>query len=258
MKKIICTLCLMALLIPTVAGCTQATATNSTKPDEKVPTETVDTYPLTGEIIEFEGDYIHILSGDIVERVKCSKENQERLYIGELVQVVEKGNKTTIEPYLQKDFSIKHTNMGHLITSVTGTLKNDVSGKEIIVTVGDKEHKFETYEDHQLPAGTSVTVEYIDDMNQEGNLTFIALYNNDSTLQLTVEKIERSPSGEMMIHGVDHNNMKSIVTVKTNTDIQFNLSELKEGSLVMVYPSSIKESAPQQVDAQRILIGVIN
>lgn len=280
MKRITLILCLLLVITLAVSGCDPKGTVdrnnqidppannNIAKTDDLDNNKDSDNTDQTGstnyegaigEIIKFDGENIHILFGDIADIFKVKPEVAKNFYVGESVKLSKDGKYFNLKAYLDKDFAVKHTNMGDPITSITGTIKEDVKGKEFIVVVGDNEYNFENYEDIYFLKGTNVTVEYTQFSGSE-EMILIAVYNNDATLQLVVDSIERTDDGKMVLNtksNGDSETVDYIVYVLGSTAVEFNHSEVKEGSLIMVYASTIRESFPAQVDAQRILLGII-
>ncbi len=251
MKKYIAVI--LALVLGAVfVGCTGAIdETNDREPiDQGGLSQENDDYETIGEIIEFTKEGVHVLTGDIAEVFKVDPEKTREFYLGETVGIVKiDDNKFELEKYKVEDFSIRHTNMGELISKVSGKIK-EASKDKFTITTKDGDLAFETYEEVLLEKGTEVTVEYLE--REEGNI-LIDFYNENSKLNLTIKSIGRvENTGEMLLDTEDKNGMKYTVYILGRTVLNFNHSDLKAGDEILVYPEIIRESYPAQVDAKMI------
>lgn len=210
-----------------------------------------DDYVTIGEIIEFEKDGVHILTGDIAEIFKVDKENLEGFYLGETVGVKEVGdNKFELEAYKQNDFTVRHTSMGDIISTVTGKVK-EVNGKKLVISTKDGDIEFEAYDELFYEKGMEVTVDYIE-IQQGAEKTVLDIYDEASKIELTVKNISRAQNGKMILATEDAKDLKYEVYVLVSTVLNFNHSDLKVDDKIVVYPGEIRESYPAQVDAKMI------
>lgn len=207
-------------------------------------------YETVGEIIAFEENGVHILTGDIAEIFNVDKDSVTSFYLGETVGVKRiDDNKFELEKYSINDFNTKYTSMGELITTTTGTVKEIYKNKLVLNTVeGDLE--FELYEKFAFEEGTELTVDYLD--RDEGNV-LINYYHEDSKNDLVINSISRAENtGIMILDTEDQDGVPYEVYVLGTTALNFNHSDLKENDNITIYPEVIRESYPAQIDAKMI------
>lgn len=198
-----------------------------------------------GYIVQFDGEYIHIISGDLVEVFEYDKNQADDFYLNQNVSLV-KGEKTnTLEPLIIEDFSIRHTNMGHMIESLTGTVSN-TSDETLVITSEGKEIIIKTYEPQELVEGTRVTIRYMSFEEDEKSMVY--LLNEDSKLLLEVKEINRGDKGEMIMLMTDDDGGEYSISA-SGCILELNISEITVGDeLVVYYQNGIMESWPMQVD----------
>lgn len=230
------------LLVVVFAGCA--------KTQDVTSNQVNDDYVTIGQIIAFEKEGVHILTGDIAEVFKVDKEDTKDFYLGETVGVVKVDeNKYKLEKYKIENFDIRHNTMGEVIFNVFGKVKK-VNKEEIIITTEEENLKFELYEEVSLEQGTEVIVEYL--KREEENI-LIDIYNENSKINLIVKKISRAENtGIMVLDTEDKDGIKYMVYVLGETVLNFNHTDLKEEDKITVYPEVIRESYPAQIDAKMI------
>jgi predicted small lipoprotein YifL len=118
------------------------TTTSHGLPNNSVDDEDIITI---GEIVAFEDGQIHIISGDLVQVFDYDDSNADAFYVGQTVQLIQGETGNILENYLIEDFSIKHTNMGDLLTEVKGTISK-MTDNEISI---ETEEGLETIKIHR-------------------------------------------------------------------------------------------------------------
>ena len=206
-------------------------------------------FDIIGEVLEIDGNKVHILFGDIVEIFEVT--NASEVYLGETVQVVGEKGKQSLKPFLIESFTIKHTNMGHIIEIASGWVVGQ--NKDTLTIKTDQgEMVFETFDEVQVGADSPVQIEYVHFNGPEGEKTLLKVLPLDLTMTMTVEGIERTDKGLLVFKGIEDNGMESFVDIKPGTNDNFNLSELKIGDRVEVIPELVMESYPMQVTPLRV------
>ncbi len=213
-----------------------------------------DDYDIVGDIIEIDGNSVHILFGDIVEIFEVT--NAGDFYLGETVKIVGKKGSQSLEPFTQTNFEIRHTNMGHLIETVKGTITS-VNDKGFVLETDSGKVEFETFESsteaYTLGKGMEVEVDYIMFNGPNTEKTLLQVYPTETEMKLTVQSIDKSGAGLMMINAIEDNGMESIIDIQ-GTNYNFNMSELKKGDIIKVIPGMIMESYPMQVRPLRVTL----
>lgn len=232
--------------IPTETGKNIA-ITSSVDTSSNVNTEVTD-YETVGEIIEFDGQNVHIITGDIVEIFTISAD-LENFYLGQTVYVTkETETDYSLMPYEQKDFTIRHTNMGHMIERKSGQVisikdgKAELDTEEGIITVSISE-------DMYLEENVNYEFDIIVFENKDYFLE--NAYNTDWYLTLVIDSLTRNQNGELEIFGIENETGRYIVDTYQAVK-NFNLSDLMVGQTINVYTNAIEESDPAQVPAIRI------
>lgn len=251
MKKYIAVILALVLGIAFV-GCTGSIDESKDKEpiDQGGLSQANDDYETIGEIIEFTKEGVHVLTGDIAEVFKVEPEKTREFYLGETVGVVKTdNNKFELEKYKVADFSVRHTNMGEMISKASGKIK-EADKSKFTITTKDGDLEFEAYDEILLDKGTEIIVEYLE--REEGNI-LIDFYNESVKLNLSIKSIRRvENTGEMVLDTEDANGIKYTVYILGRTVLNFNHSDLKAGDEISVYPDIIRESYPAQVDAKMI------
>lgn len=214
--------------------------------------EVLKEYYLVGNIIEFKDNAVVIISGDLLQDIRTDNESLKEYYIGETVGIKKTDDdKFIIEHFKNEDFNVRHTTMGWMVESVTGTVK-EVKGSVLTITTAHGDIEFEiSTDDLSLDIGTEITVEYF---NNDTNIkVFLNYYDEEFVLNLTVKEISRSDNGLMMLKTIDDRNLEYHIYVQSGTVINFNHNDLKVDDTIKVYPEVIMESDPPQVDAKKIV-----
>lgn len=197
-----------------------------------------------GEIMQFDGDYIHIIAGDLVEVFEYDAAQAEGFYLAQTIQLIKGEDKNSLEPFIIEDFSVRHTNMGHPLDSASGIVTS-VEKEMVSVEVEGKEIELITYEEQFISVGTEVSVVYMTFGDNEAP-SLIALYNEDSKLELTVKEISRGEEGRMLLAMTDVDGGEYSVNLSSGT-VELNISEVAVGDVLIVYHEGIMESWPMQV-----------
>lgn len=247
------------LLVVALAGCVAAkdvtsgenAQLNKGKSDNINVRKSDDDYVTIGEIIEFEKDGVHVLTGDIAEIFRVHKENLQGFYLGETVGVKEVGdNKFELETYKHNDFTIRHTSMGNIISTVSGKIK-EVNHKKLVINTKDGDMEFEAHSELFFEKETEVTVDYIE-FKSGAEKIVLDIYDETSKINLTVKNISRAKNGTMVLNTEDDKVIKYEVYVLGKSVLNFNHSDLKANDKIIVYPDVIRESYPAQIDAKMI------
>lgn len=198
-----------------------------------------------GFIMQFDGEYIHIISGDLVKVFEYDKNQANDFYLNQNVRLI-KGEKTnSLEPLIVEDFSTRHTNMGQIIESLTGTVSK-VTNEFLIIFSEGEETTIKTYEPQDIVEGTSVTIMY---MNfEEDEKSMVSLLNEDSKLILKVKEINRGDKGEMLMLMTDQDDGEYNIST-SGCILELNISEIVAGDkLTVYYQNGIMESWPMQLN----------
>lgn len=197
-----------------------------------------------GDIMVFEGNYIHIIAGDLVQVYEYDSSQQSEYYLGQTVSLIKGEDMDYIEPYITEDFDNHYTNMGHLLVGITGEITN-LTNEEITVESDEEEITVTTYSELTLAAGTHVTLYYA--YFVEGQQpSLVMIFNEDTKLNLTVTAINRGENGEMLLDMTDAEVGEYIVNASSCL-LEVNLSEISVGDELVVYHEGIMESWPMQL-----------
>lgn len=239
---------IMTMSLPPQAGPTRVDLL-----DEPATGVTSVEYDIIGDIIEFDGNNVHVLMGDIADIYTFDKETLKNFYLGEKVKIYNKDGQMTIESYLETDFSVRHSNMGHMIEEVKGeVLKVDGQASDYKVTVKTAtETKTYNYYGEQAPqVGTYYEIETM--MFIPDDKSIINFYDPATIIVMTIDALERADNGALILSATDEKDGKYTIGTANQT-VNFNLSELKVGDTLMVYADAVMESWPMQVDSRKIL-----
>lgn len=225
---------------------TQVTAPPVTSIDDKKTddSQSIDAYETVGQIMEFDGDKVHIITGDIVDIFTVS--NVEDFYLGQTVGVKD----GQLEEFKQNDFDARYTSMGQIITSISGIVKSS-STEDIVLTTDQGEKTIANWASQTVENGVEVTIDYID---MDGQLGALAIHHDSQAVTLTVTDIQRGDTGHLMIAGKDEQDMEYTLSILAQTVVNFNYSDLNKGETITVYPTVIRESYPMQVEASKIIL----
>jgi len=208
----------------------------------------VTDYETVGEILEFNGQEVHIITGDVVEIFNVPGDLED-FYLGQTVYVTKESETDySLIPFIQKDFTNRHTNMGHIIERKTGKVistdkdKAELETEDGLITVSIPENIY---------LDENVTYEFDLIMFGEKDYYLENAYNMDWNLTLVIESLDRNTNGELEILGLENGLGRYIVDTYRAVK-NFNLSDLKVGQTIRVYAHEIMESDPAQVPAIRI------
>jgi len=206
-----------------------------------------------GDIVDFENQYIHIISGDLVEVFRYDVNQEREFYLGQSVQLIKGEKDNYLEPYLVEDFSVRHTNMGHLIDSVSGQV-TEITDETITILSEEKEMSFIFYETSLVSVGDQVEAHYMN-FGENSENSILALYREASKMEMIVREVHRTQKGELMLYtsGVESENVDYHVLIGGGTVVELNYSEIQPGDSIIVYADIILESYPAQVQANRVI-----
>ena len=208
-------------------------------------------YEMVGEVLEIESGKVHLLTGDIVQIYEVTQDSLDQVYLNERVGILKKDDDTyEVVPYMVEDFSTRFTSMGLKILTLSGEILNiQTQDDYATVTIKTEEETFESdyYGTLSFEEGSQVLIDLVD----QGENKFISeIYNTDKTLEITVDEISRSDEG-LMILLASAGDM--IYTLSMNHETRnFNLSELRPGDTLRVYPTALLESYPVQIETNRV------
>lgn len=254
MKKIL-TITFIITIIFSLAGCDTETVSvynenkNDTSPSNQdeyfiSPTDQykVGETIIIGEIMQFDGKYIHIISGDLVQVFEYDNSKEEQFYINQTVSLIKGEKHNELQEYLIKDFTMKHTNMGMILTEIKGTV-SEVSNEQLIVESEGKRVTIKTNKQIDVIEGTQVTA-VCGDFGEGYSLVY--LLNEDSKLFLEVMDINRNDDGHMILSLTDTEGGEYSVGM-SGAILELNLSEIKVGDELVFYHEGIMESWPMQL-----------
>ncbi|MCT4620298.1 MAG: hypothetical protein N4A62_13015 [Marinisporobacter sp.] len=247
---IILVLCLIIAF--SMTGCATTTNTSHANEQKQNSNQINDQYETVGEIIVLEEDTVHVLTGDVAEIFKVDQEKVKDFYLGETVGVKKiSDNQFELEKYKINNFDVKHTNMGHMILTVSGKIK-EMKDDKFIMSTKDEDMEFETPDEFSLEKGTEITVDYLKFQPESQEKILIDVYDETSKINLTVTHIRRAENGIMVLDTEDEKGLKYEVYVLGRSVLNFNHSDLKEHDEITVYPEVIREIYPTQIDAKMI------
>jgi len=205
---------------------------------------------IVGKIMEFDGDYIHIISGDLVQVFEYDQSQAEAFYVGETVEMIKGESVNELKPYLITDFSVRHTNMGQLIETVTGKV-SAVDERSIKIQSEDGEILLSRYDDTDVPVGALVEAHYVSFDGETDAL--IGLYPESAKMEMVVQEVVREDNGAMVLYTSEFDSNEVAYHVYIGNAIaELNYSEIQSGDKILVYANEILESYPAQVYATRI------
>jgi hypothetical protein len=239
--KIIMAGALASMLILTACG-TEAPRNNGIDVIEPASVTNYEKYEWAGKIVGFEAEGVHIMSGDVIDIFKVDNEND--FYLSQEVGVMKgEEGKLSLEDIKETGFDINHTNMGHMISEVTGKVE-EVTEKYIKVNG----KKYNTYETQDIVKGTNVTVEYLN-FGEGDNV--VSVHNNDFVINITISEISRGENGAMLLSGKDKDGGE--YNFAPEGRLMFDISELEVGDTLGVYATSVMESYPMQLNASKMI-----
>lgn len=275
MNKLL-TLAIAGLLTLTMTGCSAATTetvdiptTDISKeiPDDNTSTRnetdenrTEDGYYISptddlavgevitvGDIMQFDGKYIHIISGDLVEVFEYDNVNEKDFYIGQTVQLLKGDKENTLEIFEREDYAISHTNMGQMIDQITGTLEK-LSDEMITLKTDGESVLIKTYNPIDGQVGDKVTIYTIKYGSEDSTPSAIMTLNENSKLSLTISSITRSDEGIMNLILKDSKDGEYAISA-SHVSMELDMAKLEVGDeLTVYYKGGIMESWPMQLD----------
>lgn len=211
---------------------------NSEDDDQSVSTPNTDDYETIGEILAFQDQSVHILTGDVVQIFPVSEYDLKHYYLGQTVMVQQElEDMYSLLPYKQEDFERRYTNMGDPIIRYEGTLiavndniySFDIEGQEI---------KFEYVGDDHLIINTR----YEFDSIAFSDMPIItAIYKPDDKVTVTIDAIERNQEGQMILTVADSNTLVFSIELSQSV-VNFNYQDLALGHQLDIYSSNLTES----------------
>lgn len=142
--------------------------------------------------------------------------------------------KDWLEAYLIDDFSIRHTNMGHIIDSVIGRV-TAVDTESITISNAQGDITLPFYGETHVQVGDTVEAHYMSFDGEQQSV--IGLYRESAMTLYTSEQ------------GRDQ---VSYHVSTTGALVEMNYSEIQKGDTIFVYADTIMESFPAQVIPSRI------
>ncbi len=250
----------LSLSVIMLTGCTQSADpiknnddSQSTSPVSAVEDNTpAPDYDIVGEVIEIDGQDVHILTGDIVDIYTVT--STQDIYLGERVQIINQDGRQVVKPFIVENFDVKHTSMGQTIEKITGKIEK-VSETSFDLRTDSDLIRFEYYgETSEIHEGMTTDVEFIRQYgDMEKNLAIHA-YNLESAMTLTVDDLSRSEDGLLIAKCSDAEGMASYVKILPGTNDNFNISKLEISDKIQVIPDVIMESYPLQINPERVRI----
>lgn len=212
-----------------------------------------DMYDNIGEIIEISGDDIVILTGDIAQSYKLKSENITQVFLGQYVGVVElEDGIFKAEPFIIKDFSVRFTSMGQMIETKSGIItdiKSIDEAVEITIDIGGQSYTSQYSGDLVLVVGNT----YDFDLINMGESSYISeIYDPEAVIDMTIKGFNRNENGNLIVSASDQNGGEYVLSLE-NIVTNFNYTDLKAGDIIKVYPASVIESMPMQVQANKII-----
>ena len=206
---------------------------------------------IVGEIMEFAGDYIHIISGDLVQVFAYDSSQADSFYLGETVELVKGQNVNELKSFIIEDFSVRHTNMGQIIESIIGQVEA-VDQDFITIQSEEREIQLKLYEESNLPLGVLVEAHY---MTFDGERhSVIGLYPESAKMDMVVQEVVREDNGAMVLYTSEIDGNEVAYHVYTgNALVELNYSQIQVGDIIVVYADEILESYPAQVYANRVV-----
>lgn len=196
-----------------------------------------------GEIMQFNDNFVHIITGDLVEVYEYNSENMEEFFLGQTVELIKGEENNYLKVYAKDDYSISYTNMGHILTQVSGILK----------TIGEDYIKVESEGENieissQLPVkyeiGSQVTVYTV---NFDLKPSLIMIISEESKLKLKVDELSRGEDGNFNLLLKDDDNGEYSMNL-SYVLCEFDISTIVVGDVLTVYHQGIMESWPMQLD----------
>lgn len=231
---------------------TDTTDANSSQKDDKkddekyyiTPTDEFKTGEVitAGPIVKFDGKFVHIMCGDVIEVFNYNGES-EKFYMHQEVELVkgEKGN--YIRDIKKDDYTITHTNMGNMINQIKGEVVSVDDDKLTIKSENQLIEYDNTDQMIDLAKGDEVNI-YTISMGDKNVAVYIL--KDSSKLELIVTKLERDDDGNLNALLKDSDGGKYKMNL-SHVSVEFNLGEVKVGDTLIAYYDVIMESDPMQL-----------
>lgn len=198
-----------------------------------------------GEVMEFDGKYIHIISGDLVQVYKYDGNNTD-FYIGQSVKLLKGESGDYLTKSDIKDFTVSHTNMGHPIDKMDGTIIS-FDKEHFVIKSGDKEIKFSYYDENlELIKGEEVQV-YAMKFGESEEYSSIMILQKESQMKLTVTELSKDEKGNLNALLKDKDNGEYTISL-SHVMAEFDIADVKVGDELTVFYKAIMESYPMQLD----------
>jgi hypothetical protein len=202
-----------------------------------------------GNIMSFNGDTIHIITGDLVQPYKFDSNQTGDFYIGQSVQLVKGEGIDRLEPFTMDDFGSRYTSMGQMLDEFSGEI-TELTDDSITVMRDDMLLKLSLYSKLDYEVGDNVSLYYFS-FSPDDEASVFDIYNEDTKLDLVVNGIARSEEGHMILDMGGANGAAYTVDA-SSCYLELNMSEVKVGDVLSVYHDGIMESDPMQVRASLI------
>lgn len=229
--------------LPTPSNVDQTLTQTDTKPEPE--------FNITGEIMSFDEENVHIRSGDIITPYKINKDQRSQFYIGQSVTLLESTDGVyELQAAEVNPNDAKFTTMGEKIETFTGTVE---SFKDKLLTVKSEEMTltFEVNEEKTFEAGRTVEISYFG--SAENPYVYLSAIILDNKVDLTIETLSRTEEGYLFLNLLDETNGAYAMTLSGQKAL-FNLSALKIGDTLTVYHDGIMESNPMQINPLRVVL----
>lgn len=241
--------------VETIEGLRASVEVESTRESVSGPITITDVVEVLaiGQIMKFDGNRVHILSGDMVEVFEYDNQVEADFYLGQTVQLIKGESENILQPFIVEDFNIQHSSMGQLIYEVNGKIAK-IGEETMTLSTDDGEMVFNVYEKPVAKVGDLVEVHYMNFDDTEEN-SVVALYRENSKMKMIVKEIHRTDNGKMMLYTSDIASEKIDyhVSIGGGTLAELNYSEIQVGDEITVYAEIILESEPAQVHARRVI-----
>lgn len=196
-----------------------------------------------GEIMEFDKKYVHIIGGDLVQVYKYDG-NESDFYLGQTVQLVKGENEDYLENFEKDNYTVSHSNMGHMIEQIKGELI-EINEESIIIEAEGEKVEVNMYQEMFMPEGTDVTVYAM--IFGEHDKSAVMVISEESMLTLEVAELTRDSSGVLDALLKDKDGGEYVMSLSGVT-CEFDISKVVEGDVLKVYHNGIMESWPMQIN----------
>jgi hypothetical protein len=198
-----------------------------------------------GAIMEFDGKYVHIISGDLVQVYEYDSNNKD-FYVGQSVNLLKGEHGDYLTKSDIKDFSVTHTNMGHPIDKIDGIVLS-FDKEHFVVKSEDNEIKFSYYDENlQLLKGEEIQV-YGMKFSESEDYSSVMILQKDNQMRLTVTELTRTDDGSLNALLKDKDNGEYLINL-SHVMTELDIADIKVGDELNVFYKAIMESDPMQVD----------